>query len=75
MVSGKYKPLSGASPLITAFLNVALGAIFDNIAGEISDNNDAQQNLPPQERPPKPPPPEENQDEQTENGNNTPGDT
>lgn len=55
--------------------DVALGAIFDNVAGEISDNNDPQQNLPPQERPPKPPPPEENQDEQTENGNNTPGDT
>ena len=30
MVSGKYKPLSGAIPFITAFLNVVFGAFWFN---------------------------------------------
>jgi hypothetical protein len=50
--------------------DVALGAIFDNIAGEISDNNDAQQNLP--ERPAKPVPPVEDEAQENENDNTAP---
>lgn len=55
--------------------DVALGAIFDNIAGGIGDANDAQNpnNLPPQQRPAKPAPPQENTQDQTENENSTPG--
>jgi len=55
--------------------DVALGAIFDNIAGGISDANDPQQNLDEQvQRPQKPPPPTEDQQGQNENISNTPGD-
>ena len=53
--------------------DVALGAIFDNVAGGIGDINDDQQNLPPQERPDKPAPPPEDPASETPNTPSTPG--
>ena len=54
--------------------DVALGAIFDNIAGGIGDANDDQQNLPPQPRPDPPAPPPEDPASETPNTPSVPGD-
>ena len=55
--------------------DVALGAIFDNVAGGISDINDQQQDLPPQERPAPPAPPQEDPTSETPNTPSVPGDS
>jgi len=54
--------------------DVALSAIFDNVAGEIADRNDPQQNLPPVQRPNAPAPPQEDPSSETPNTPSVPGD-
>ncbi len=53
--------------------DVALSAIFDNVAGEIGDRNDPQQNVPPQPRPDPPAPPVEDPASETPNTPSVPG--